>query len=198
MASWHEADFGYRAYPRRRFYRPGGTMNTNPEDVTQLLGLPEHVRTHPLLRQGYNIGASHRAHGPHPPEEGTRTPRGGSSGPTPFYGVTANGLRDRLVKGARIVRELSAASERDATTETPCCGWRITIPAPEDHEGSGPAFCCKCGALYSAAAAEEALDGYSDEPPKVAVFAVEHVNVAVAHRGGKWERRSHGTAAVSA
>ena len=176
-------------------------MNTNLEDVTQLLDLPEHVRTHPLFRQGYNIGASHRAHGQHLPEsdQGTRTVRaGGSPAPAPFYGIAASGLRDRLGKGVRIVRELSAESEHDVTTETPCCGRRITIPASED-DGDSPAFCCKCGILYAAVVAVEELDGYSDEPPKVALFVVEHVNVAVAqHRVGKWERRSHGTAGASA
>ena len=118
--------------------------------------------------------------------------------PAPFYGVAASGLRDRLAKGARIVRELSAASERGVTTEAPCCGRRITIPASED-DGDSPAFCCKCGILYAAVVAVEELDGSSDEPPEGRVFVVEHVNVAVAqHRAGKWERRPHGIAGASA
>jgi hypothetical protein len=84
------------------------------------------------------------------------------------------------------------ASERKFTTEVPCCGRRITIPAPGNGETS-PAACCRCRVLYTAAVAEEERDGYSDEPPKVAVFVVEHVNVAVAqHRAGKWERSSGG------
>jgi hypothetical protein len=37
--------------------------------------------------------------------------------------------------------------------------------------------------------AEEEPDGYDDEPLKVAVFTVEHVNAATAqHRTGRWER----------
>jgi hypothetical protein len=40
-------------------------MSTYPEDDTKLSHLPEHVRNHPLFRQGHDLGYSNRAHDQH-------------------------------------------------------------------------------------------------------------------------------------
>jgi hypothetical protein len=104
----------------------------------------------------------------------------------PSYGVDAGGMRDRLLPGVRVIRELSAVGEHECVTEVPCCGRPVTIPVPGDE--ASPALCCRCGVTYTAAVAEEEPDGYSDEPLKVAVFVVEHVGAAAArHRAGRWE-----------
>jgi hypothetical protein len=166
-------------------------MTPFPEDDTKLSHLPEPVRNHPLFRQGYDPGYSNQPHDKHLAEieqNRLRVLRGGSPALPPFYGVDTSGLRGRLVAGARVMRELSAVSEREFRTEVPCCGRGITIPAPEDDETS-PAACCHCRVLYAAAVAEKELGGYNDEHPKFAVFVVQHVSVLAApHRAGKWEQ----------
>jgi hypothetical protein len=163
-------------------------MTTYPENDAGLSHLPEYVRNHPLFRQGYDLGYRNRARDQHLAEieeNGLRVLRSSSPAPPPSYGVDTGGLRGRLVAGARVMRELSVVSEGEFRTEVPCCGRRITIPAPEDDETS-PAACPRV--LYAAVVAEEEPDGYDDEPPKVAVFVVQHLNVAAAqHRAGKWE-----------
>ena len=168
-------------------------------DDARLSHLPEHVRNHPLFRQGYDLGYSDRAHDEHLAEirhSGLR--HGDAPQPPRSYGVDTGGLRGRLIAGARVLRELSVVSEREFITEVPCCGRRITIPVLDDDQTS-PAACCHCRVLYAAALAEEEPDGYHDEPSKVAVFIVEHANLAAArHRAGRWElprcpQRSRGT-----
>ena len=167
----------------------GGPGATEDDDA-RLLHLPERVRRHPLFRQGYALGYGDRARDEHlagTGQGGPRLPRGDPPEPPPSYGVDAGGLRDRLVPGARVIRELSAVGERECVTEVPCCGRPVTIPVP-DGEAS-PAVCCRCGVIYAAAVAEEEPDGYNDEPLKVAVFVVEHVKAAPArHRAGRWEQ----------
>jgi hypothetical protein len=110
------------------------------------------------------------------------------------YGIDKGALAGFLEAGVRVVRELSALSEGELTTEVPCCGRSITIPLPEAG-AEATACCCRCRVVYTAVLAEEEPDGYADEPMKVAVFTVCQVAIAVAqHRAGRWEppRRRRG------
>jgi hypothetical protein len=161
------------------------------DDITgssRLSGLPKEKREHPLFRQGYNLGYSHRAH-----EEALSEFRQSGGGPVrdasaATFDVTAGQLLGRLVPGVRVVRDLIELTDDTCTTETPCCGRRITLSIPGEGE-TLPAVCCRCRVTYQVAVVQEDPDGYSDdEPPYVAVFVAEHLDVAAAkHRAGKWE-----------
>jgi hypothetical protein len=104
------------------------------------------------------------------------------------FDVTSGALLDRLAPGVRVVRDLTSHTEKDISTETPCCGRRITLPTPDEHQ-TRPAMCCRCHIAYQVSLVREEPDGYNDgEPPHVALFVVIHVAVATArHRTGKWE-----------
>ena len=156
----------------------------------RLLDLPPAVRAHPLFRRGYNRGYSDRAHEESPagpPVEPCSAP--GPAAVPPMFDVTAGGLQHRLAPQMRAARDLTAMTARQFSTETPCCGRRITLPIPGQDQAC-PAVCCHCRALFTVALAQEEPDGFSGEPPHIAIFVVEQVDVAVAqHRAGKWERR---------
>jgi hypothetical protein len=102
------------------------------------------------------------------------------------YGFGTAGLAGRLEPGDRILRELTAVSDEEGTTEMPCCGRLVTLPLAGEP---GPAACCRCQVLYEAVVVNEEPDGWSDEPLRIAVFTVASTALAVAqHRKGKWER----------
>lgn len=161
------------------------------DDITDsfmLSGLPETKRKHPLFRQGYNLGYSHRIHEEALGEFRQSAGRPVRDGSTATFDVTAGQLLGRLVPGIRVVRDLIELTDDTCTTETPCCGRRITLSIPGEGE-TLPAVCCRCRVTYQVAVVQEDPDGYSDdEPPYVAVFVAEHLDVAAAkHRKGKWE-----------
>ncbi len=161
---------------------------TAPADDGRLLDLPAQVRNHPLFRQGYERGYADRARAEYlsDVDERRRLARTGPHRQPSRYGVTSGGLLGQLAPGVQVVRELSAITASEITTEVPCCGRRITIPVPDDEVS--PAICCHCRISYTVCVEEEEPDGYSDEPAKVAVFAVAAMQVAIAqHRAGRWE-----------
>jgi hypothetical protein len=153
--------------------------------------LTKSERAHPLFRRGYNMGYSDRTHQEFLAElerRGLRSAQNSSTVAPPRYGVTDVRLRDRLAPGVGVYRDLAAMTEHQFTTETPCCGRQITVQRPPDDLDCSPAVCCRCRLSFEVNLVEEELDGFSDEPSYVAVFTVEHVDVAVArHRAGKWE-----------
>lgn len=149
------------------------------------------MRAHPLFRQGYNRGYSDRAHEEYmaglPPEPDPMP--GATAAPPPLFDVTVGGLQHRLAPQMRAARDLSSITAERFSTETPCCGRRITLPIPVQDQAR-PAVCCHCRALFTVALAQEEADGFGGEPPHIAIFVVEQAGVAVAqHRAGKWERR---------
>jgi hypothetical protein len=152
--------------------------------------LTKSERAHPLFRRGYNLGYSDRAHREFLAEldrRGLRSAQDSSTVAPPRYGVTDLMLRDRLTPGVRVYRDLAAMTEHQFTTETPCCGRQITVQRPPQDQDC-LSVCCRCRFSYRVELVEEELDGFSDDPTHVAVFTVEHVDVAVArHRAGKWE-----------
>lgn len=159
-------------------------------DPAWLTGLPPAVRGHPLFRQGYNLGYSHRAR--EEPRPASRT----GSGPAPpappdppaIFNVTAGGLRHRLAPGVQALRDLTVLASGHLRTETPCCGRHLTLPTPGEDQ-TRPAFCCRCRILYAVVLTQEEPDGFGGEPPLIAVFTVQQVDVAITqHRTGKWER----------
>jgi hypothetical protein len=160
-------------------------------DSPSLSDLTDAERMHPLFRRGYALGYAHRAHEESFAEWDQRDPRPlRSSRTTPprGYGVTSGGLLGRLAPGVRVERDLLAVTDKDFTTETPCCGRGITLLIPDDDQ-TRPAACCRCRISYQVDLIQEEPDGYSDEPPPhIAVFVVEHLDVAMArHRVGTWE-----------
>lgn len=172
----------------------GNDMPVPTSVSSELRNVPEEDRQHPLFRRGYSMGYSHRAreeslakleqYGPRILRDGhtdTHTPR--------YYGIGGRGLLDSLEPGVRIDRELLAMTEQDVITETPCCARQITVPIPEDDQ-TRPAVCCRCGVFYQMHLRQEEPDGFSDDPPPyLAVFSVEHLNVASArHRAGRAEK----------
>ena len=159
-----------------------------PADDARPSHLPERVRGNPLFRRGYALGYRDRAHEEHlaDVQGGRRLFRGGSPESPAAYGVCDGGLRDRLVPGTRVIREVLASAGRERMTEVPCCGRRVTILVLDEEPG--PAACCRCGVTYAAEVTGEEPDGYGGEPLEVAVFTVERVRVAIArHRAGRWE-----------
>lgn len=172
---------------------PAGTSAITPAeepDPPWLTSLPPAVRGHPLFRQGYNLGYSHRAG--EEPRAGDRTGSGTAppapADPSVIFNVTAGGLRHRLTPGMQALRDLTALADGCLSTETFCCGRRITLPAPGEDQ-TRPAVCCRCRILYAVGLTHEEPDGYGGEPPLIAVFTVQQVDVALAqHRTGKWER----------
>jgi hypothetical protein len=167
----------------------GREEGTAGEDA-RLADIPLAVRAHPLFRQGYNRGYDARAH-----EEflagrraGSLPAAGGPADPPVTFDVTTGGLRHRLAPGMRAARDVGTMASEHFSTETPCCGRRITLPVPGQDQ-TWPAMCCHCRVLFTAALAQEEPDGFGDEPPHIAIFIVEQLNVAVAqHRAGRWER----------
>jgi hypothetical protein len=160
----------------------------------RLSELPEAERSHPLFRRGYNLGYAHRVHEEELTDLQQRGPRppGGKAATAPVtFDVTSGMLLNRLAPGVGVARDLTSHTDKDISTETPCCGRRITLPTPDEHQ-SRPAMCCRCRVTYQVSLVREEPDGYNDgEPPSVALFAVTHVGVAAArHRAGKWEPRS--------
>ena len=150
------------------------------------------LRSHPLFRQGYNRGYSDRAY-----EELLSERMTGASPAAPpvtantpaIFDVTAGGLRHRLAPGVRAMRDLGMLTAERLSTETPCCGRRITLASPEPDQ-TRTAMCCHCGILFAVSLAQEEPDGFGGQSPHVAVFAVEQLDVAIAqHRAGRWERR---------
>jgi hypothetical protein len=131
------------------------------DDITgssRLSGLPRGKREHPLFRQGYNLGYSHRAH-----EEALSEFRQSGGGPvrdasTATSDVTAGRLLGRLVPGVRVVRDLIELTDDTCTTETPCCGWRITLSIPGEGETLSAVF-CRCRVTYQVAVARKIPTG---------------------------------------
>lgn len=160
-------------------------------DPSALSELPKAEREHPLFRRGYNLGYSHRSREESLAELQQRGPQSlldSAATATETFNVTSGGLLDHLAPGVRAARDLVEITEEKITTETPCCGRRITLQVPsEDH--TRPAMCCHCRIIYQVVLIQEEPDGYNDsEPPHVAVFVVEHLSAAVAqHRTGRWE-----------
>lgn len=159
-----------------------------------LSDLPEAERSHPLFRRGYNLGYSHRAHKEALAElhqRGPLAPCGEAARVPATFDVTSGALLHRLTPGSRIARELISHTDKEISTETPCCGRRITLPTPDEHQ-IRPAMCCRCHLSYQVAVVQEEPDGYNDgEPPYVALFEVTHLDVAAAqHRTGKWEPKN--------
>jgi len=105
------------------------------------------------------------------------------------FDVTAGDLRHKLAPGIRAVRDLTALTSESLSTETPCCGRRVTIPVPGPDQAR-PAFCCLCRVLFTVRLILEEPDGFGGDPPHVAVFEAERLDVTVArHRAGRWERQ---------
>lgn len=156
-------------------------------------------RSHPLFRRGYNLGYSDRAHEEALDELEKHGPRSARRNhvPTASFGVTAGDLLDRLEPGVRVLRELKKMTAAKITTETPCCGRRITLTMPDETE-TRPTMCCRCRITYSAGLIQEEPDGYTDDDPTyVAVFTVERTGVAAAaHRAGTWELTRRKSAAI--
>ncbi len=166
---------------------------TRVTDTTlqDLSDIPRDEREHSLFRKAYNLGYYRRA------KEGSRavshqrdrqSAREGAAAVIATFDVTSGGLLDRLAPGVRVVRDLTEMTEDACSTETPCCGRRIALPGPVEHEAR-PAVCCRCRIVYQVAVVREESEGYDDEPSYVAVFLTEHLDVATAqHRAGKWEQ----------
>lgn len=88
------------------------------------------------------------------------------------------------------MRDLSALTNEFLTTDTPCCGRRVTLAIPGPDE-TRSAVCCHCRVLFTVGLIQEEPDGFGGESPHVAIFAVKQMDVAVAmHRAGRWERQS--------
>jgi hypothetical protein len=176
-----------------KFTEPGKTDRLElPADPssTLLSDLPPSIRANPLFRQGYNRGYSDRAHAESWTDRRTREALSATraANRSPIFDVTAGGLRHRLAPGLRAMRDLSILTTQSFTTETPCCGRRITLDIPQLGE-TLPGFCCHCRALFAVGLMQEERDGFSDEPLHVVMFMVEQTDVAIAnHRAGKWER----------
>lgn len=159
-------------------------------DPPPLASLPAAVRAHPLFRQGYNLGYAHRAREETPPGAAGSDPAPpGPATPPAVFNVTAGGLRHRLAPGIQALRDIATLASGHLRTETPCCGRPITLPAPGPDQAR-PAACCHCRVLYEVGLTQEEPDGFGGEPPHLAVFTVQQVDLAIAsHRTGKWERR---------
>jgi hypothetical protein len=85
------------------------------------------------------------------------------------------------------MRDISTLTAESFTTETPCCGRRITLAIPQPDETT-PGVCCRCRTLFAVGLVQEEQDGFGDEPSHVAMFMVKQLDVAIAqHRVGKWE-----------
>ncbi|WP_329242794.1 hypothetical protein OG417_44745 [Actinoallomurus sp. NBC_01490] len=169
---------------------------TNPgTEHPNLSDLPEAERSHPLFRKGYNLGYAHRALEDAPAElqqhRSQWAPAETATAPATFD-VTSGGLLDRLAPGVRALRDLLNHTDKHITTETPCCGRRITLPAPNEQQERA-AMCCRCHITYRVSLIWEEPDGYNDgQAPPVALFVVVDVDVAPAqHRTGKWESRDN-------
>jgi len=170
------------------------TVTDLPESLidagtTRLSDLPSSIRANPFFRQGYNRGYSDRAYQEFLAEStiGGNRHVSAEASSSPIFDVTTGGLRHRLAEGVRAMRDLSALTAESFTTETPCCGRRITLAVPELDETT-PGVCCRCRVLFAVGLVKEEQDGFSDEPPYIAIFVAEQVDVAIAqHRVGKWE-----------
>lgn len=157
-----------------------------------LSDLPPRLRSHPFFQQGYNRGYSDRAYeeflARRPTDENQPVAHTATS--PPIFDVTAGGLRHRLAPGVRAMRDISTLTAERFVTETPCCGRHMTLAIPGLDETS-TAVCCHCRVLFAVGLVQEESDGFGDEPPHVAVFVVEALDVVVAqHRAGRWERQS--------
>jgi len=172
-----------------------------------LLELPDEERRHPLFRKGYNLGSAHAAQARQAVRPAEPTEPAEPSPAPACFDVTTGGLLDKLVPGVRVERDLASHSPEQVVTETPCCGRRITLPRRHDDPSGGsahdsgtthrdggeehvPAACCLCRIGYTVHLVQEEPDGFSDDdPPYIAVFVVEHTELAIArHRTGSWER----------
>lgn len=146
----------------------------------------------PLPGQGQEGGCPGRA-GPGPGacrDPGPAPAAPGRAGQRAVFDVTAGGLRHRLAPGLRAVRDLSALTSETLSTEMPCCGRQVTLPIPGPGQAR-PAFCCHCRALFAVGLMREEPDGFGGDPPHVAIFEAERLDVTVArHRAGKWDRYS--------
>lgn len=161
-------------------------------EFSRLSDLPPALRSHPFFRRGYNRGYSDRAReellADRPVGTDMSSPMLMSQSAT--YDVTAGGLRHRLAPGVRAARDLSALTAEFLITDTPCCGRAVTLAIPVPGE-TRPAVCCHCRVLFAVGLIQEEPDGFGSEPPHVAIFVVEQMDVAVAlHRAGRWERHS--------
>ena len=159
--------------------------------VARLSDLPLSLRSHPFFRRGYSRGYSDRAYeeflARRPSDENRPAVRTADS--PPIFDVTAGGLRHRLAPGVRAMRDLSTVTAERFITETPCCGRHITLAIPGLDE-TLTAVCCHCRVLFAVGLMQEESDGFGDEPPHVAIFVVEQLDIAVAqHRTGRWERQ---------
>lgn len=148
-------------------------------------------RRHPLFRRGFNLGYFCRID----EEKLSRTPEpkrlSTSTTPPPSprtFGVDSGPLLAHLAPGVRAVRDVIVMTEKAITARTPCCLRQITLPIPGEDE-SCPAVCCRCRVSYDVEIIQEEPDGYTDdEPPYVAIFTTDHLDVAVArHRASPWE-----------
>jgi hypothetical protein len=155
----------------------------------RLSDLPPSIRANPFFRQGYNRGYSDRAYEEILTERTTGGNQQTSSEATssPLFDVAAGGLRHRLTRGVRAMRDISTLTDESFVTETPCCGRRITLSVPPPDETT-PGVCCRCRVLFAVGLVQEEQDGFGDEAPHVAIFVAEQADIAIAqHRVGKWE-----------
>jgi hypothetical protein len=143
-------------------------------------------KRHPLFRKGFTIGLRTGILGKAPDGTHLNFPAAEAAvrKPHTFSIVWDLGIQ-ALTSGDRIEREVIGLTADQITTTVPCCGRHVRIKRPEDDNQSSLVVCCRCGVLWITQMREE-MDGYSDEPFRVAVFILEETDVKAAnHRGGR-------------